>query len=144
MTQARKGDDFIILYDGLCGLCNRLNRFIMKRDVEGRFRFASLESEFAKELLNGHGRTTVELETLYLVRDYATEREELFSKSTAVLLILGELRGYELLIAIVKSLPTVLTDFGYDLIAKNRYRFFGRYETCPLPQPGERERFIQT
>lgn len=144
MTQARKGDDFIILYDGLCGLCNRLNHFILKRDIEGRFRFASLESEFAKELLNGHGRTTVELDTLYLVRDYATEREELFSKSTAVLLILGELRGYELLIAIVKSLPTVLTDFVYDLIAKNRYRFFGRYEACPLPQPGERERFIQT
>ena len=144
MSRAIKQDDSIILYDGFCGLCNRLNRFIIERDLEGRFRFASLQSEFSKELLKRHEQSPEEVDTVYVVRRYATDREELFSKSKAVFQILAELPGYKPWVAIARFLPTRLTDLGYDLVAKNRYRFFERYEACPVPRPGERERFIQT
>jgi predicted DCC family thiol-disulfide oxidoreductase YuxK len=144
VNQAGKENDLIILFDGLCGLCSRLNRFILNRDVEGRFRFASLQSGFAKELLKRHERSQEELDTVYVVRGYATEQEELLMKSKAVFQILGELPGYKPWVSMARILPKKLTDFGYDLVAKNRYRFFERYEACPVPRPGERERFIQT
>jgi predicted DCC family thiol-disulfide oxidoreductase YuxK len=144
VNRARKEGDFIILYDGLCGLCSRLNRFIVDRDIEGRFRFASLQSEFSKKLLKRHKRSPEGLDTVYVVRGYGTEQEELLMKSKAVFQILSELPGYKPWVTMARILPKMFTDFGYDLVAKNRYRFFERYEACPVPRPGERERFIQT
>jgi predicted DCC family thiol-disulfide oxidoreductase YuxK len=82
--------------------------------------------------------------TLYVVREAAAGSEELLSKSEAVMTILDELKGFRTCVGLMKILPTALADFGYDLIAKNRYRIFGRYEACPLPRSDERERFIQT
>ena len=144
MSQGPGGERFIILYDGLCGLCNRLNRFVLKRDPEGRFRFASLQSEFSREILVRHQRPATEVNTLYLLREASAGPEELLSRSEAVVTILDQLKGFRIWVGLMKILPKALTDFGYDLIAKNRYRIFGRYEVCPLPGPGERERFIQT
>ena len=144
MSQGAARERFIILYDGLCGLCNRLNRFVLKRDHEGRFRFASLQSEFAREILIRHRRSGTDVNTLYVLREVSPAgREELLSKSEAVVAILGQLRGWRLWVGFVRILPTALTDFGYDLIAKNRYRMFGKYEVCPLPSSSERDRFIQ-
>jgi len=85
-----------------------------------------------------------DVNTLYVVREASTPgREELLSKSEAVVTILEQLHGCRFWATFMRILPTALTDFGYDLIAKNRYRIFGRYEACPLPGAGERERFIQ-
>ena len=144
MSQGAARERFIILYDGLCGLCNRLNRFVLKRDPEGRFRFASLQSEFSREILIRHRRLATDVNTLYVLREVSTAgREELLSKSEAVVTILEQLHGFRFWVALMRILPTPLTDFGYDVVAKNRYRIFGRYEVCPLPGSGERERFIQ-
>ncbi len=134
--------DFIILYDGVCGLCNRLNRFVLNRDAEGLFRFASLQSRFAKEILSKHRKTSLDLNTLYLVIAPATEQERILSRARAVLHILKQIGGIWSFAAVAGALPTFLLDLGYDLIAKNRYRIFGKLETCPLPEPKYRDRFI--
>ena len=144
MTRTGNEGNLVVLYDGVCGLCNRLNRFILKRDIEGRIRFARLQGEFARELLARHGRTSDDLDTVVVVEAHATEREELFTKSKAVLRILTELPGHRLWAAFIRFLPTALADFGYDLVARSRYFVFGRHDTCPVPRPDERGRFIET
>ena len=135
-------DDFIILYDGVCGLCNRLNRFVLNRDPEGLFRFASLQSRFAKEILARHSKTSLDLNTLYLVIAPSSEEERLLSRAGAVLHILKQIGGFWSHIAVFGALPAFVLDFLYDLVAKNRYRIFGKFDTCPLPEPKYQGRFI--
>ncbi|HTE88675.1 MAG TPA: DCC1-like thiol-disulfide oxidoreductase family protein, partial [Terriglobales bacterium] len=96
----------IILYDGICGLCNRLNQFVLKRDRNDRFRFAALQSEFASKVLERHGVSPQVLDTVYLLLNYSQPDERLVSRSDAAVLILGELRGiWSALASIVQLLP---------------------------------------
>jgi predicted DCC family thiol-disulfide oxidoreductase YuxK len=132
----------IILYDGVCGLCHRLNRFVLARDVAGRFRFAALQGALAREILARHGRDARDLDTLYLVLGHGRPDERLLRKSDAVLWILRELGGGWRAAGALGVLPGRLRDLGYDLVARARYRLFGRYETCPLPDPRYRARFL--
>jgi predicted DCC family thiol-disulfide oxidoreductase YuxK len=136
------GDAPIILYDGVCGLCNRLNRFVLARDPAGRFRFAALQSARAREILTRHGRDPRDLDTLYLVLGYGRADERLLRKSDAALWILRALGFPWRASAALRVLPVGLRDLGYDLVARTRYRLFGRYETCPLPEPRYRARFL--
>jgi predicted DCC family thiol-disulfide oxidoreductase YuxK len=132
----------IILYDGVCGLCNRLNRFVLARDPAGRFRFASLQSTVAAEILGRHGRDPQDLDTLYLVLAPRRPDERLLRKSDAVLWIVRELGGLWRLSGVLRLLPRVVRDAGYDVVARARYRVFGRYDACPLPDPRHRARFL--
>jgi predicted DCC family thiol-disulfide oxidoreductase YuxK len=132
----------VILYDGVCGLCNRLNRFVLARDARGAFRFASLQSRFARDFLTGHNLDPSDLDTLYLIAHYGTERQAIHTKSRATLLILKEFGGPWRVAGILGVLPTVLLDCVYDLVARVRYRIFGRYDACPMPRPEWRDRFI--
>src|SRR5262245_62865428 len=132
----------IILYDGVCGLCNQLNGFVLARDPAGRFRFASLQSAIAGEILTRHGRDPRDLDTLYLVLDPGRPDERLLRKSDAALWILRELGGAWRMTAALRLVPRWLRDLGYDLVARTRYRLFGRYEACPLPDPRPRSRFL--
>jgi predicted DCC family thiol-disulfide oxidoreductase YuxK len=132
----------IILYDGVCGLCNRLNRFVLARDPAGRFRFAALQSALAAEVLTRHGRDPRDLDTLYLVLAPGRPEERLLRKSDAALWILCELGGAWRLTGALRVVPRAIRDFGYDLVARTRYRLFGRYETCPVPDPSHRARFL--
>jgi predicted DCC family thiol-disulfide oxidoreductase YuxK len=136
------GDGPIILYDGVCGLCNRLNRFVLARDPAGRFRFAALQSALAREILARHGRDPRDLDTLYLVLGYGRADERLLRKSDAALWILGALGGRWGAAAALRVLPARVRDLGYDLVARTRYRLFGRYESCLLPEPRHRTRFL--
>jgi predicted DCC family thiol-disulfide oxidoreductase YuxK len=135
-------DGPIILYDGVCGLCNRLNGFVLARDPAGRFRFASLQGALAGEILTRHGRDPRDLDTLYLVLDPGRSGERLLRKSDAALWILGELGGAWRMTAALRLVPRSLRDLGYDVVARTRYRLFGRYDTCPLPDPRHRSRFL--
>jgi predicted DCC family thiol-disulfide oxidoreductase YuxK len=132
----------IILYDGVCGLCNRLNRFVLDRDPGGRFRFAALQSPFATEILARHGRDPKDLDTLYLVLAAGRPGERLLRKSDAVLWILRGLGGPWRAAAALRLVPAGLRDAAYDLVARTRYRLFGRYDACPLPDPRHRARFL--
>lgn len=132
----------VILYDGVCGLCNGLIRSVLARDARGAFRFASLQSPFAREFLTRHNRDPSDLDTLYLIAHYATERQAIHTRSRAVLLILRELGGPWRAAGILGCLPAFVLDRAYDLVARTRYRIFGRYDACPLPRPEWRDRFI--
>jgi predicted DCC family thiol-disulfide oxidoreductase YuxK len=132
----------LVLYDGVCGLCNGLNAFLLPRDSRGDFAFASLQSPTAKALLARFGRTTEHLDTFYVIKDFESASPALLAKSQAGLFALTSLGGVWRLAGGLNVLPTPLLDVGYDWMARNRYRIFGKYETCPMPAPEHRRRFI--
>jgi len=133
----------IILYDGVCGLCNRFVQFVLNRDHEDRFRFAALQSKFARDILERHQLNADALDTVYLVLDHRHPGERLLSKGDGVNAVLQELGGFWLIWArLLQLFPQPFRDWSYNLVARNRYRFFGRHEACPLPDPKDRYKFL--
>lgn len=137
-----KSANTIVLYDGICGLCNRLIQFLLKRDVRDHFRYASLQSKFADSLLGRHGVSAIDLNTVYVVVDHGQISERLLARSDAVLHLLGELggiwRGSRLGIFVPQSIRNRL----YDLVARNRYRIFGKHDSCLLPDKRHQHKFL--
>jgi predicted DCC family thiol-disulfide oxidoreductase YuxK len=132
----------ILLYDGVCGLCNRAVQFILRHDAKGDFRFASLQSEFAQRMLARHRLNAADLDTVYVVVD-CDGGETLLARSDAVLFVMREIGGiWRSGAAVLAWLPRRLRDWAYDLVARNRYRVFGRYDTCPVPSENVRARFL--
>ena len=133
----------ILLYDGVCGLCNRMVQFILRRDRDAVFRFASLQSAFAARILTRHGRDPVELDTFYVVMHYNEPTEALLSRSDPVIYVLKQLGGIWRVAAFALGImPRFFRDWAYSIVARNRYRIFGRYDTCPLPSESIRSRFL--
>jgi predicted DCC family thiol-disulfide oxidoreductase YuxK len=133
----------IVLYDGVCGLCNRLNQFLLKRDTHDRFRFASLQSDLAATLLKRHGVSAQDLNTVYVVLDYDQPGERLLSRSDAIIYALMQLDGIWKLAGVGRVLPRFLRDGMYKVVARNRYRVFGKHESCMLPDPKQRHKFLE-
>lgn len=132
----------IVLYDGVCGLCNRLIQFLLKRDAQDRFRFASLQSDFAAVILQRHGRDANDLDTVYVVQDYGEANERLLARSDAIICLGQELGGIWSVAGLGKALPRFLRDWIYKLVARNRYRVFGKYDSCMMPEPKHRRKFL--
>jgi predicted DCC family thiol-disulfide oxidoreductase YuxK len=132
----------LFLYDGVCGLCNRINRFILRFDREGRFDFASLQSPTADALLQQFGKNAGELSTFYVVTNYQSASPEILSKARGALFVATALGWPWRAAAVVGILPAPALEFLYDLVARYRYRVFGREDTCPLPPLEHRKRFI--
>jgi predicted DCC family thiol-disulfide oxidoreductase YuxK len=132
----------IVFYDGVCGLCNRLVQFLLKRDQNDQLRFASLQSEFAAKVLSRHGANAKDLDTLYVVQDYEEPTERLLMRSDAILYAAGALGSFWKVATLGKIIPRPLRDLVYKLVARNRYRVFGKYETCMLPEPRHRNKFL--
>jgi predicted DCC family thiol-disulfide oxidoreductase YuxK len=132
----------VILYDGVCGLCNRLVKFILKRDKRDRFRFASLQSDLASKVLQRHDRDPHDLDTVYVVVDYAQPTEHLLARSDAILFMLRQLGGIWKLALLGNILPRTIRDAAYKLVARNRYRVFGKYESCLVSEPKHRAKFL--
>ena len=132
----------IVLYDGVCGLCNHLVQFLLKRDTDDRFRFASLQSEFAHELTTRHGVDPHDLNTVYVVKNAKRSDETLLARSDAILYMLTQLGGIWGLAGIVRVLPRGFRDAVYKVVARNRYRVFGKHESCLLPEPKHRAKFL--
>lgn len=139
-----KQSSHLILYDGVCGLCNRLNQFVLARDKHNKFHFASLQSQLSREILTAYGRRPEDLDTLYVIVDYKQESEGLLSKARAALFILVEIGGVWRLAWVLNVLPSFILNVGYDFLARLRYRVFGKYETCLMPQPEYKKRFLDT
>jgi predicted DCC family thiol-disulfide oxidoreductase YuxK len=127
----------VVLFDGVCNLCNGAVRFIVQRDRAGRFRFASLQSPAAAALLAPHGVDPAALGTVLLVED-----GRVLSRSAAALRIARGLGGAWPLLSLFRGVPRPLRDGVYDYVARNRYRWFGRRETCMIPTPELRSRFL--
>jgi predicted DCC family thiol-disulfide oxidoreductase YuxK len=133
----------IILYDGVCALCNGLVQFLLKRDKQGRLRFASLQSDFAARVLTRHGIDPKDLDTVQVVINYDRTDERILNRSDAILGA-GQQLGtpWSTLATIARVVPRALRDVVYGFVARNRYRVFGKYETCMLPDPNQRHRFL--
>jgi len=157
----------ILLYDGVCGLCNRMVQFVLRRDPAAVFRFAALQSELATRILTRHGADARDLATVYVVVNYELTDEQLLSRSDAVSFIFQHLGAAELRSArpglrpgpthatptpgslfwrvagrALRVVPRSIRDLGYRIVARNRYRMFGRYDACPIPTENTRARFL--
>ena len=133
----------LVLYDGVCGLCSRLLRFLLAHDRRAVFTFASLQSEVGKVIVERYGGNPGELTSFYVLANYRADHAQTFSRSSAALFVAGEL-GWPWKVAVLaRLLPTVLLDRAYDVVARNRYRVFGRYQQCLIPRPEFRGRFIE-
>jgi predicted DCC family thiol-disulfide oxidoreductase YuxK len=137
------GSNPIILYDGVCGLCNRLIQFVLRYDSHDRFRFAALQSDFASQILRRHGAAAEDLDTVYVVLDPGLRDERILSRSDAAVAVLRELGGgWAALGVLLGVLPLWLRNWGYNLVARNRYRTFGKYDSCPIPSEKDRRKFL--
>ena len=129
----------IVLFDGVCNLCSSAVMFIIRSDPKQRFRFAALQSPAGQALLARHGLPTAALNTFVLI-----EGERAFTKSTAALRA-ARLLGYLWPLAFVFILvPRPLRDFCYDLIGRNRYRMFGKRDSCMMPSADLDARFVSS
>ncbi len=132
----------VVLFDGVCGMCNATVQFLLKRDRHGALGYASLQSDVAHEVLARHGRDASDLDTVYVITDFDTERERVLARSSAVIRMVAALGGVYRAIVVLRVIPAFLRDFLYDRIAKNRYRMFGKREACMVPSPEHRARFL--
>ncbi|HQR16060.1 MAG TPA: DCC1-like thiol-disulfide oxidoreductase family protein [Nitrospira sp.] len=126
----------VILFDGICNWCNAWVDFTMARD-DGRFHFATLQSDKGQELLKLLGLSTQDFETFLLL-----ERGQVFTKSTAALRIARQLSGWWPLLYGLMLIPRGLRDILYDYVARHRYRLMGKAQTCRIPGATDRDRFV--
>lgn len=127
----------IILFDGVCNLCNGAVTFIIKRDKHDRFRYAALQSEVGRTLTDKHGIDTSKTDSIILIED-----DRCYTKSSAALRIARHLSGgYPLLYGFM-ILPKFIRDPLYDVIARNRYQWFGKRESCMVPTPELKAKFL--
>lgn len=133
----------LILYDGTCGLCARITRFVLARDTADRFRFASQQSQIARAILTRYGSDPDELATIYVVVDYSFQSERLLSRGQAVIHVLQAMScQWQLLAIALRFLPGTWVNWGYRLVAQNRYRLFGRNDVCVMPSPRDRTKLL--
>lgn len=126
-----------VLFDGVCNLCHGSVLFIVDRDPKARFRFASLQSDEARALLEPYSPKPADLSSVLLIENGA-----LYDRSTAALRIARRLKGFWPLMFALIVIPKPLRDAVYRIIARNRYRWFGRTESCRIPTPELSGRFI--
>ena len=127
----------IILFDGVCNFCNASINFIIDHDPEKRFTFAPLQSEIGQDILRKFNKNTEDFDSVILLKN-----NTLYQKSEAALEITKYLSGFWKHLAIFSIFPTFFLNFFYDIIAKNRYRIFGKMDSCRIPTPELRERFL--
>lgn len=128
----------VILFDGICNLCNSSIQFIIKHDEKDLFRFAPLQSDIGLQIVNEHGIDTKELESIILIEPGVAY----YQKSTAALEIAKDLKGYSWL-KYFKVLPEGFRDFIYEIISNNRYKWFGKKESCMIPTDELRALFLK-
>jgi len=128
----------IILFDGVCNLCNSSVQFVLKHDKNKNFLFASLQSDAAtKILLQLNKKSFKKIDSIVLV-----ENEQLYFKSTAALKIAKNLNGFIQILYVFIIIPTPIRNYIYDFIAKNRYNWFGKKDKCMIPDKEFSERFL--
>jgi predicted DCC family thiol-disulfide oxidoreductase YuxK len=127
----------IILFDGVCNLCNNSVNFIIDRDKKNVFQFAALQSEAGKKLLLQHHLPADKSDSIVLIKN-----GKAYQRSAAALEIARHLQGFWSSLYIFKLIPGFISDVFYNFIAKNRYRFFGKQETCRIPTPELKAKFL--
>lgn len=125
-----------VLFDGVCNVCNNWVKFIIKRDPKGIFRFASLQSDEGQAILRAHDQK-ISLDSIVFVQN-----GKVYTESTAILQIFRKLTGMWKVLSVFRIIPKFIRDAFYHWFAKNRYRWFGQQESCMIPTPEIRQRFL--
>jgi len=139
------GDRLLVIFDGHCGFCNGTVRWFLRRDRVDRLRFVPSQSPKVSELLVRYelGKSGLGPDTVVVVRDAGGAEERVFTRSDAAREMLNELqRPWRTVGVVLGWIPRVVRDFGYGLVARWRYRIWGRVESCPIPTAAERARFL--
>ena len=127
----------IILFDGVCNLCNRSVNFIISKDSKDIFRFATLQSDIGMSLMSQHGINTTKTDSVILI-----DTNEYHERSSAILQIVKDLSGGYALLYFFIIVPKCIRDWGYDYIAKNRYKWYGKKDSCMVPTPELVSKFL--
>jgi len=127
----------VLFYDGVCAMCNGIVKYMLRIDKDGVFHFAPLQGETAEQVRSLFPSFPVEIETLVYLR-----RGEVFLRSRAAALAMQEMPYPSKALSWFRFLPAWLTDFFYGIVARTRYRVFGKYDECPLPPAQARARFL--
>lgn len=138
----RNAHAHLVLYDGVCGLCNWLLQFVLTHDRQRAFKFASLQSATGRAIVERAGGDPDDLNAVYAVANYGTAGARTMTKSRAALFVARELGWPWTLTRSIGLLPTLVLDRIYDVIARYRYRVFGRFDQCLAPRPEFRDRFV--
>ncbi|PPU66654.1 hypothetical protein XcodCFBP4690_00435 [Xanthomonas codiaei] len=126
-----------IVFDGVCLLCNGWVQFLLRHDRRGRYRFAAMQGQAGRALLQQHGLDPDDPLSFLLV-----DHSGAWTDSDAIVRVLARLGGLWRLATVLRVIPRGLRDIGYRLIARNRYRWFGRSDHCMLPTPEQHARFL--
>jgi predicted DCC family thiol-disulfide oxidoreductase YuxK len=132
----------LVLYDGVCGLCNRLLQRILEQDKRGVFHFASLQGPVARAALAPFGKNPDALDTFYAIENYGGGSAKLFDRGRAAVFVATELGWPWRAAGLAGVLPDTVLDRAYDRLARSRYRIFGQLDHCLLPDPKYRGRFL--
>jgi len=132
----------LVLYDGVCALCNRVVQFVLRHDRRRVFRFAPLQGATGRSVIERSDGQSDDLTSFYVIANYETPGPRRFAKSDAVLFVAGELGWPWKAARVTGFVPKAIRDRAYDLVARTRYRLFGRYDHCVLPPPDVRTRFL--
>ncbi len=130
-------DQPIVLFDGVCNLCNGAVQFIIRHDKNEKFLFASLQSEIGKKILSSNNLSRDDLKTFLLIED-----DKVYTKSTAALRVIKQLNGVISILYTFNVIPKFIRDSIYDLVARNRYNWFGKKDECMIPTPQLKARFL--
>jgi len=133
----KKDQKTIILFDGICNLCNGSVQFILKRDKNEKFLFASLQSDASKNILLQYNVKKITLDSILIIED-----GQVYDKSTAVLKISRHLNWPWTMFSIALHLPLSIRDSVYDFVGRNRYKWFGKKDSCTMMIPEYKNRFI--
>lgn len=130
-------DNPIILYDGVCNYCNGICNYVIRHDPSKRFRFAHLQSAKGRELLEKYGFPGDMLDSVVLIED-----GKAYTKTDATIHMAPYLTGIARLGALLRFVPRFLRNIGYDIVARNRYKWWGKQDECIVPTPDVRDRFL--
>jgi len=136
-----KDNSPVMLYDGICGFCNQTVQTIIKLDKRGKILFAPLQSEFGKTVVLRYPELA-QVDSVILLERLSNNSERILVRSEAIIAIAKHIGGIWRLAQLTSIVPRSLRDFFYDLFAKNRYKVFGKYDSCMIPTPEIRARFI--
>jgi predicted DCC family thiol-disulfide oxidoreductase YuxK len=137
MPEKKDDQHPVILFDGVCNLCSSAVQFVLKRDKKNVFRFASLQSSFGQNLLKQYHLPSKGFDSFIVL-----ERQAVYTKSTAALRVVKQLSGAWPLLYIFSIIPAFISNTVYNFIAKNRYRWFGKKETCWIASPELKNKFL--
>ncbi len=130
-------DKYIILFDGVCNLCNNAITFVIKRDPKNKFSYATLQGEAGAQLTKQYGIDTGKVDSIILIKNNKS-----YIKSSAALHIAKQLKGGYPLFALFLIVPSAIRNWVYDWVAHNRYRWFGKRDACMIPTPELQAKFL--